>query len=240
MTASSMQGNLDLVFRDLGRMSYDAALAEQRRTHAAVVAGDLPPTVLLVEHDPVITLSRRPGVRDHLIASESLLEQHGVTVAQTDRGGDITYHGPGQIVAYPIVRLNDLGLNLRQYVWRLEQAIIDCLATFGLTVGRDTCAVGVWTRPGEKDSAKIAAIGVRASRWVTMHGLALNVTTDLDHFKLIIPCGLAGRAVTTLLNEQGDACPPIQHARDVLCQCIEQQLLDPTSDDAALPRRSCS
>jgi len=219
-------------------MAYDQALAKQRRTHAAVLAGDQPQTVLLVEHDPVITLGRRPGSREHLTASDQMLEHEGVTIAQTDRGGDITYHGPGQLVAYPIVRLNDLRLNLRQYVWRLEQAIIDTLGAYDLAVGRDDCAVGVWTKPGQRQSAKIAAIGVRASRWVTMHGLALNVATDLDHFKLIVPCGLAGRPVTSMQNELAEACPTLDQVRRTLITQLTAHLIARDASDAALPPRN--
>jgi len=207
---------------DLGRMRYEPALERQRRTHAAVTAGEQPETILLLEHEPVVTVSKRKGAADNIVAGEAMLEQAGVEVCRTDRGGDVTYHGPGQIVAYPIIRLNDHGLNLRQYVWLLEQAMIDTVGRFGIEAGRDECAVGVWT-----GGAKLAAIGVRASRWVTMHGLALNVTTNLDHFNLIVPCGLVGRPVTSMRQLLGTACPPIDQVKPILVDRLQHHLTHP-------------
>ncbi len=209
--------------RDLGRISYADGLAIQRGTHAEVLARrdraeDAPMPIYLLEHDPpVITVSRRPGVADHLVATPELLAQHGVTVAETDRGGDITYHGPGQLVAYPILDLNRLGFRVHGYMRWLEQVVIDAIAGYGVVGHRDACATGVWVG-GEGGAAdggatceaghasarggrKICAMGVRISRWVSMHGLALNVTTDMRHFGLIVPCGLVGRPVTSLALE---------------------------------------
>jgi lipoyl(octanoyl) transferase len=204
---------LDLVVRDLGRMAYAEALALQRSLQQQVISGRESGAtrghLLLVEHDPaVITVSRRRGAREHLIATERQLADAGVEVAETDRGGDITYHGPGQLVAYPIVDLNVLGLRLHGYMRLLEQVVIDVLRRFGLDGLRDPDATGVWV--GDEAGAatrKICAMGVRVSRWVTMHGLALNVTTDLRHFELIVPCGLGGRGVTSLRQEMGSAAP---------------------------------
>ncbi len=220
--------NETLDIHDLGRLGYEPALKAQRQTHAAVCAGDAPDTLLLVEHDPVFTLGRRAKA-EHLLAGADQLQQQGIAVYETDRGGDITYHGPGQLVAYPIVDLNRLGLNLRKYVWALEQAIIDTLAHFGVAAGRDAEAVGVWVggdlqhdaasrdQAGRGD-AKIAAIGVRAERWVTLHGLALNVTTNLDHYKLIVPCGIADRPVTSMHEQLGDGCPTMGAVKSELAQ----------------------
>ncbi len=211
---------------DLGRMAYDAALALQRRLQRSVIdaraSGGGPLHLLFVEHDPpVITVSRRRGARRHLVATAAQLAAAGVQIAETDRGGDITYHGPGQLVVYPIVDLNVLGLRVHSYLRFLEQVVIDVLARFGLEGSRDAGATGVWVggsdeaasgRPGE-GGKKICALGVRVSRWVSMHGLALNVTTDLDHFGLIVPCGLVGRRVTSMRAELGDACPSMAEVK---------------------------
>jgi len=220
------------VFRDLGRISYSQAMAVQQRLHAQVVEGSHDPTVLLLEHDPVITVTKRDGIAAHLLASPELLRGQGIEVVETDRGGDITYHGPGQLVAYPIVPLQPLGLNVRQYVAALEQAIIDTLAKFGVEGRRDPAGVGVWVSqlrsPGcsqfhTPHPAKIAAIGVRVRRWVTLHGLALNVTTNLDHFRHIVPCGLP-QPVTNLQQLLADRCPPMEAIKSTLVQTIEQRL----------------
>lgn len=209
---------------DLGRMAYAPAVEVQRRYHADVVAGERPSTLLLVEHDPVITMGRRAKT-DHLLADPDQLKRQGVDVVATDRGGDVTYHGPGQLVVYPIVQLNDMGLNLRSYVRALEQAIIDTAAEFGIAAQRDACAVGVWVPTAAGATAKLAAIGVRAERHVTLHGLALNVCPDLDHFKLIVPCGLAGRAVTSMAEMLGDRCPTMETTKARLALHLDRALV---------------
>ena len=204
---------------DLGHLPYADAYALQLAHHEEVLAArdsgnPDPGRILLVEHDPpVITISRRAGARDHLTATPDQLAHAGVEVAQTDRGGDITYHGPGQLVVYPILDLNYYHLGLHAYMRLMEQAIIDTIAHWGITGERDPTATGVWVLPHSPlptphcPPCKIAALGVRVRRWVSMHGLALNVTTNLDHFNLIVPCGLAGRGVTTLERELGSLCP---------------------------------
>jgi lipoyl(octanoyl) transferase len=235
-----------LQVRDLGTMAYADALALQRQLQACVIAqreteDDAPAEtsslgyLLLVEHDPpVITISRRKTARSHLIASDVQLAQAGVQVAETDRGGDITYHGPGQLVVYPIVDLNRLGLRLHGYMRLLEQIVIDTLAGFGIDGHRDDRATGVWVETdaaqewqppgGEGPSSKICAMGVRVSRWVTMHGLALNVTTNLDHFNLIVPCGLAGRSVTSLQQQLGPSCPDMADVKQSIVDHCAQQM----------------
>ena len=197
-----------LTVRDLGRSDYAEAYDLQRELQEEVILArgrpGQPMHLLLVEHDPpVITVSRRKGARTHLLATEDQLAAAGVTVAETDRGGDITYHGPGQLVVYPILDLNVLGLRLHSYMRFLESVVIDLLGRYELTGVRDDSATGVWL----EDGGKICAMGVRVSRWVSMHGLALNVTTDLSHFQLIVPCGLEGRSVTSLEQQLGDDCP---------------------------------
>ncbi|MCA9311295.1 MAG: lipoyl(octanoyl) transferase LipB [Phycisphaerales bacterium] len=213
---------------DLGRMAYRPAYELQVQHLNEVVAArprdDAPAgRVLLVEHDPpVITVSRRPGARDHLLASESLLASQGIEVEETDRGGDITYHGPGQLVAYPILDLNRLGLNLHGYMRFLEDVVIGACREFGVEAHRDHCATGVWVGGGGQVACgddplaggrKICAMGVRVRRWVSMHGLALNVHTNLDHFGLIVPCGLVGRPVTSLGRELGERAPGMDEVR---------------------------
>jgi lipoyl(octanoyl) transferase len=182
-------------------------------------------TVLMVEHEPVITISRRPGVREHLLASPQFLQEEGVEVAETDRGGDITYHGPGQIVCYPILDLNLLNLGLHAYMRLLEQSVIDTCGDFGVSCYRDPGATGVWTHAGDEVSiAKIAACGVRVRKWISMHGLALNVGPDMRHFQLIVPCGLIGRPVTSLQIKLGDRAPAIWDVQEALARAVERNV----------------
>ncbi len=208
----------DLVVRDLGRMPYAEALAlqqglQRRVVEARATGGDPQPMyLLLVEHaPPVITISRRRGALAHLVATDAQLAAAGVEVAETDRGGDITYHGPGQLVVYPILDLNALGLRLHGYMRFLEKIVIDTLAHWAIHGNRVEAATGVWV-----NGSKICAMGVRLSRWVSMHGLALNVTTNLQHFDLIVPCGLAGRTVTSMRRELGSCCPAMADVREVV------------------------
>lgn len=225
-------------------MPYAKAFEQQQAEHARVLeARDTSPigdagapvgTLLLVEHDPpVITVSRRPKAAEHLLADTSRLETMGVQVEPTDRGGDITYHGPGQLVAYPIVDLNRVGLRLHSYIRLLEQAAIDTCTTFGIQTGRDRDATGVWLPPTKRHpgGAKVCAIGVRVRRWVTMHGLALNINTDLSHFDLIVPCGLKGRAVTSIARELGNSngaavMPSVEDVKPVLASCLASLLAE--------------
>ena len=172
--------------------------------------------LLLVEHDPpVITVSRRPGAAEHVIAGDERLAQLGVQKVETDRGGDVTWHGPGQLVAYPILDLHRLDLRIHGYMRFLEQAVIDTLAGFGVQGLRDETATGVWVGEGSP-TRKICAFGVRVSRWATLHGLALNVCPDLGQFGLIVPCGLAGRPVTSLAAELGARAPGMAETKAAL------------------------
>jgi lipoyl(octanoyl) transferase len=217
-----------LTIRDLGRISYAEALAHQRLLQQQVIEQrDLPPDaprtmhLLLLEHDPpVITVSRRPGAKDHLLATSGMLQAQGVELTETDRGGDITYHGPGQLVAYAICDLNRLGLRIAGYMRFLEQIVIDTLAEFGVAGRRDESATGVWVASSATDdpdyAAKICAMGVRVTRWVSMHGLALNVAPDLSHFDLIVPCGLTGRTVTSMAALMKENRPTLDEVRRVL------------------------
>jgi lipoate-protein ligase B len=214
-------------------MPYGPALDLQRSVHAGVVEarqrGDArgPWPLLLVEHaPPVITVSRRAGAREHLLATPETLERLGVQVAETDRGGDITWHGPGQVVAYPIVDLQALGLGIHAYIRALEEAAIRTCARFGVAAHREEGATGVWCGGAGPGARKICAIGVRVSRWVAMHGLALNVRPDLAHFGLIVPCGLHGRAVTSLEREAPAACPDMATARAALAEALDAALAE--------------
>lgn len=221
----------DPIVLDLGRLPFADAYAAQCRQQERVLAAretssPVVGTILLVEHDPpVITIARREGARRHLVATSQQLEQAGVTVAETDRGGDITYHGPGQLVVYPILDLNLLHLGLHDYMRLLEAAVIDTCDRFGIAAQRDKCGTGVWVAQREPaPPAKICAMGVRIRRWITMHGLALNVTTNLDHFDLIVPCGLAGRTVTSLQRELGPRCPAMPAAKQILVASLTDRV----------------
>ena len=178
--------------------------------------------LLLLEHvPPVITVSKKPTAAQHITASPERLEQLGIEIEQTDRGGDITYHGPGQLVAYPILDLKQLNLGVHDYMHALEQIVIDTIAEYEITGTRDPAATGVWVPlpRNENKLAKICALGVRISRWITMHGLALNVSTNLDHFNTIIPCGLEGRPVTSMiqiLTAQNKNAPEINEVKSIL------------------------
>lgn len=221
---------LGLRFVELGVMAYAEAYAAQvahvEEVLAAREAGE-PEVgrVLMVEHPAVITVSRRPTARTHLTATPAMLASQGVEVAETDRGGDITYHGPGQLVVYPVLDLNRLGLRLHEYMRLLESAVIAACGAFGVEGRRDPGATGVWVdSQGVAGGAKICAMGVRVRRWVSMHGLALNVTTNLSHFGLIVPCGLAGRPVTSLQKELGERCPPMAEVKDVLGRALSDEI----------------
>ena len=177
--------------RDLGCVRYTDAFALQQQFVERRKRGEIPDQLLIVEHPHVITMGRTSH-DENLLCAPELLDRAGIEFHRTDRGGDITYHGPGQIVGYPILDLREWKRDVMAYVRALEQVLIDALAEFGIAAGRETGCTGVWTEKG-----KIAAIGVHISRWVTSHGFALNQNTDLNYFRYIVPCGLT-RPVTSL------------------------------------------
>jgi lipoyl(octanoyl) transferase len=180
---------------DLGRMSYREAFEIQLKIAAERKQGLGLDHLLFVEHPHVVTIGRN-GHQENLLATEETLRQEGIEVHETDRGGDVTYHGPGQVVAYPIMDLRDWKRDVGAFVRGIEQVLIDTLADFGIGAKRIAKMTGVWTsQPGSE--AKIAAIGVHLSRWVSTHGWALNVSTDLRYFQYIVPCGLA-KPVTSM------------------------------------------
>src|SRR2546430_946145 len=181
---------------DLGLLGYRQAYALQKRVVAARKAGAIEDVLLLCEHAHVITLGRN-GKLENLLASEHVLRQKGVEFHATDRGGDITYHGPGQIVGYPILNLGAIRRDVVWYVRTLEEAMIRATSEFGITAERLAGKTGIWVRAGNTEE-KLAAIGVHISRWVTSHGFAYNVSTDLRNFDLIVPCGIAECKATSL------------------------------------------
>jgi len=186
----------DMVARDLGRIGYAEASALQRQLVERRKRGEIADQLLIVEHPHVVTMGRN-GHDENLLASPGLLARSGIEFHRTDRGGDVTYHGPGQIVGYPIFDLRAWKRDVVAYVRAVEQAIIESLGEFGISGERSAGATGVWTPDAAGTLAKIAAIGVHVSRWVTSHGFALNLETDLSYFRYIVPCGLT-RPVTSM------------------------------------------
>jgi lipoate-protein ligase B len=182
----------------LGRVAYEEALELQRHIARDRISGALPQDVLLlVEHPPVVTLGRASKGK-HLIASPEFLRSKGVELFEVERGGDVTFHGPGQLVGYPIVDLKRHRLDLHWYLRKIEEALINTLADYDIVGERNPSFTGVWTK-----GKKIASIGVHARDWVTWHGFALNVTTDLSYFDLMVPCGIDGVVMTSVARELG-------------------------------------
>ncbi len=184
-------------YRWLGRCAYEEALAIQRRAREQVLGG-APSRVLGCEHEPVYTLGRRAALSE-------VMRAEGVPVLRSDRGGRATYHGPGQAVLYPVLRLRDFGLGVRSYVRTLEEAAIRWLRSRGVGADRDPENAGVWV-----GDAKVAAVGIHVSKGVTIHGMALNVDLDLEPYGRMIPCGLAFHSVTRLRDLLGSAAPPVE------------------------------
>ncbi len=201
-----------VLYRDLGRMDYSECWTLQLSEFERMLSGKSGAMaseadmgkLLIVEHDPVYTLGKS-GKQQNMLVSEEYLRSIGAEFFHIDRGGDITYHGPGQIVGYPILDLEQIGIGLREYVDTLEESIIGVCREWGIEAGRIAGASGVWIEPESNRARKICAIGVRASRYVTMHGFALNVNTDLRYFSHINPCGFVDRGVTSLEREVGHA-----------------------------------
>jgi lipoyl(octanoyl) transferase len=179
-----------------GLIRYNAAYELQKQLVEARKAEAVPDVLLFCEHPHVITVGRN-GKRDHLLAGDRLLAQMNVEFCATDRGGDITYHGPGQVVGYPVLDLTEYRRDVRWYVEQIEEVMIRATADFGLRAARVEGRHGIWVESASGEE-KLAAIGVHLSRWVTSHGFAYNVSTDLRYFDLIVPCGIAGRRATSL------------------------------------------
>lgn len=189
----------ELEVRRIGVVPYADALAMQRALVEARRAGSVGDLLLLLQHPPVITLGvKGDGGRANVVVAPERLAELGIEVHETGRGGDVTYHGPGQIVGYPILDLRPDRCDAHRYVRDLEDVMIRSCAAYGLAAGRVAGLTGAWI-----GTAKIGAIGVRLARWITSHGFAFNVSTNMDHFRLIVPCGIADRSVTSLEAETG-------------------------------------
>jgi lipoyl(octanoyl) transferase len=257
-------------------MNYNDAWAVQEQAHEQVLAGG-EERILLVEHPPVITLGRRPGLEPHVLATPRRLGELGVEVVHSDRGGEVTFHGPGQLVVYPIIRLSDHGLSVSGYVHALEDAVIAALGDFGIAAKKDCAGVGVWvsltpssgtpafgseaqarrgegwgegdsnsdgepltltlspsTGRGDQAVAKICAIGVRIRRGASLHGLALNVDTDLNFFNLIVPCGMADRPATSVRKLLGDASPAMTAVKAAVVLRLTERLANNSSRPSRL------
>ena len=202
----------------LGRVDYRAGLELQERLVAERRTGRINDTLVLLEHPPVITLGRNSDPR-HVLDDSETLRAKGIELHEIGRGGDVTYHGPGQLVGYPIVRLEDGEKDAHAYLRNLEQGLIDVAAHYGIAASRVEGLTGIWV--GQK---KLAAIGVRLSTgWITSHGFALNVTTDLDGFSTIVPCGIRGRGVTSV-QQLVERCPALDEVAGVAADKIPAAL----------------
>ena len=198
---------MEIEVRDLGVIEYGAAWDMQRQVFDAVVQSKLtggtePQTLFLCEHPHVYTLGKS-GAAENLLVNDDFLRSIDATYVKTDRGGDITYHGYGQLVGYPVLDLERFGMGLKEYIYALEESVIRTVADYGIESGRLDGATGVWLEKETARARKICAIGVKASRFVTMHGFALNVNTDLKYFTYINPCGFVDKGVTSLQAESG-------------------------------------
>ena len=207
----------------LGRRPYGEVLDLQRAIAAERIAGTRPDTLLLVEHDPVVTLGRSTK-KEHLLLGEKALAARGVELFDIERGGDVTFHGPGQLVGYPIFDLQQHRQDLHWYLRQLEQVLIDTIGAFGVDGQRVDKYTGVWV--GDR---KIASIGVHARSWVTWHGFALNVSTDLSYFDLMVPCGISGVTMTSLVREVGRPVSLDEVSRQVIAAFASSFGLHPTA-----------
>ncbi|RMF10126.1 MAG: lipoyl(octanoyl) transferase LipB [Candidatus Neomarinimicrobiota bacterium] len=204
--------NEEVTVRDLGHRSYQTTWDLQKELQQKVISGEMGDQLLLVEHEPVYTLGKNAD-RSHILSTHPA----GISIFEIERGGDVTYHGPGQLVVYPILDLHRYRTSVSWYMRTLEEVIIQTLARFGIVGDRKTGLTGVWV--GDE---KIAALGVRMSRWVTMHGLALNVDPDLRYFQGIIPCGIREYGVTSMARLL-EPCPSLKEVKEVLMEVFAQR-----------------
>lgn len=189
---------------DWGRTEYKLCLEKQLERVRSRIEGGVSDALIFTEHDPVYTVGARHGSLAHLVADEGFLKKEGIVVQSTNRGGDITYHGPGQIVGYPIISLQQRGRDLHDYLRKLEEVLIRTVRHFGIDASRRGGKTGIWV-----GSRKIAAIGVAVKQWITYHGFALNVNPNLNHFSGIIPCGITDGTVTSMSAELGKPVLPV-------------------------------
>ncbi len=218
---------METEFIDLGSRGYQEVWEMQNewmeKVKAEKMAGRVPHTYLIfVEHPPVYTLGKSGNEANMLIGSHQLETVHARFI-KVDRGGDITFHGPGQLVVYPILDLESLHLGVKEYVERLEEIVIRTLADYGIKGDRLPGATGVWLEPGQAGARKICAIGVKCSRYVTMHGFALNVNTDLNYFNYIHPCGFVDKGVTSMEKETGH-CLDMDVVKHKVLSCFQELL----------------
>ena len=208
---------MDLNVRNLGTLDYQAALDLQRDLVERRKRGEIPDHLLLLEHPDVITLGvKNRSDRSHVLESDVALAEKGIALFETGRGGDVTYHGPGQLVGYPIIDLKPDRCDVHRYVRDLEEVLIRAVSDFGIEAGRIAGLTGIWVGPD-----KLAAIGVRISRWITSHGFALNVATDLSRFGLIVPCGITDKGVTSMEHVLGHPVPMDEVGRAVASRFAE-------------------
>jgi len=225
--------NKRVVIKKLGCVAYPEAWAIQEALFNEIIAIKLenrklapslrkktPNYLLFCEHPHVYTLGRR-GAKDHLLVDDSMLQAQGIAFYPTNRGGAVTYHGPGQLVAYPVLDLENFFMDIHRYLRFLEEAVIATLQDFGLEAGRISGLTGVWLGHQDvKKACKVCAVGIRTSRWVTMHGLALNVNTDLHYFNYITPCGIQDKKVTSMAAALGTP-----QDSGVVAQCLEKHMM---------------
>jgi lipoyl(octanoyl) transferase len=222
----------------LGRIDYQAAWHRQHALVAARAADEIPDTLLLLEHEAVLTLGRHADPA-HVLAPPELLAARGIALLQVERGGEVTYHGPGQLVAYPIVKLADAGLLLRPFVRALEGAMADLADTYGVTADRRDGFPGCWVDLASPCPRKLGALGLRVEKGITYHGIALNITTDLADFSLIDPCGMTGLTVTSIARElgwTGEAAQPstasVEEAAGRFADAVRARLATAIADGA--------
>jgi lipoyl(octanoyl) transferase len=225
---------------NLGRLDYATTLALQQQVCTLRQQGQVDDVLLLVEHPPVLTLGRN-AQRQHIVAGSELLARRGITVFETNRGGDVTYHGPGQLVGYPILNLRGFTppIGIVDYLRKLEEVLIRACADYGVLTQRAAGRAGVWTMPGGSvPEKKIAALGVHVARGVTTHGFALNVSTDLHDFELIVPCGIRDRGVTSM-EAEADPAPSLEEMANAVARhfgrVLERQVVWVESLDDLLP-----
>jgi lipoyl(octanoyl) transferase len=221
----------DIQIRRLGQVAYGTALELQTQLVEQRKAGTIPDQLLLLEHPPVITLGvKTRNDRSHVVATPDVLEDEGVELFESGRGGDVTYHGPGQLVGYPILDLRPDRCDVHRYVRDLEEVLIRAVTRFGVVSGRLPGLTGTWV--GDR---KLAAIGVRIARWVTSHGFALNVSTNLAHFDLIVPCGITDKGVTSMVELTARAVPMVDVENAVAAAFCHVFGREPVEKPAALP-----
>jgi lipoyl(octanoyl) transferase len=224
----------EIQIRRLGMVAYGDALELQKQFVEQRKTGEIPDQLLLLEHPPVITLGvRTRNDRSHVVATPETLEEAGVEIFESGRGGDVTYHGPGQLVGYPILDLRPDRCDVHRYVRDLEEVLIRAVAGFGIVSHRLPGLTGTWV-----GNEKLAAIGVRVARWVTSHGFALNVSTNLAHFGLIIPCGITDKGVTSMdiLSRGSIGMTDVEAAvAEAFCAVFDRQFLEPAQAGAPMP-----